>query len=168
MNADNLTEARSSNHCYNKNNSYYILFIFIDLDLHNAMSLHHVDICVPNACTIIFFRRISIRHNFRKKELNIKYQFYFSLHPIPETFFKKQNRTRCKKIVFLFIWSACYSYQTITKLEFSWCFLKNTQILNSMQVSPVGAELFHMFGQKARSDQNSSRVHNYANVPKML
>jgi hypothetical protein len=57
----------------------------------------------------------------------------------------KEKWARCdQKRAYIFIGSARYSCQILTKLKFSWwIFEKNSQISNFMKIRPVGAELFH-------------------------
>ena len=67
----------------------------------------------------------------------------------------------------VFMSSARYSCQILTKFEFFDRFSKNTQISNFMKIRPVGGELFHADGQ---IDMTKVIVvfRNFANAPKVL
>ena len=84
-----------------------------------------------------------IRHNFRKKLLNIKCVFVLPLQRLSETFLilRRSERDMTKNVY----WSSCtrYSYPILMKLKFPYRFSKNTQISNFIKIRPVIAELLH-------------------------
>jgi len=61
--------------------------VFVDLSIQHAMRMRHIVICGLSGCTIIFTYSHK-RHDFQKKKklLNIKFLFHFSLELLSEPF----------------------------------------------------------------------------------
>ena len=120
--------------------------------------------CVPSALVIqrtMRMRHISPlydtfphlsqkRHRFRKKKLlNTKCVFsIFSITSDCNISYSKKNSAICNhKCILVFMWSSCYSCQTVIKLQRYRQIFENTRTSNFKKIRTVGAELFHADGQ---------------------
>jgi len=88
--------------------------------------------------------------------------FWFSLQLLSETFLTLRIIQRD------IIINVHRSWRKVPLSDFLVGFLKNTQISNFMEISPVNAALFHARGQTdgRTHDASYSRFRNFANAPK--
>jgi hypothetical protein len=95
----------------------------------------------------------------KKKLLNMKCVFRFSLQILSEIFFilRRTERDMIKNVY----WSSCKVLFIFVRLQWNLNFLegfsKNTQISNFMKIRPVRAEWFHADRRTDRHDKTSSR-----------
>ena len=115
---------------------------FVSFSIQHAMCMHHV-ILSSVACLVPqFFAHYLINGTiFKRKLLNIKCVFWFSLQLLSETFpiLRRTERDMIKNVY----WSSCKVPIIIVRLNFN-RISKNTQISDFMKIHPVGAELFHV------------------------
>ena len=95
----------------------------------------------------------------KKKLLNTKCVFWFSLQLLSETFLilrgiKPDITINCTHVC---TWSTCYSSHHVIEIEFSWQILKKSLNIRFHLKSPVEAELFHANGRTDRYDKVNSR-----------
>ena len=127
-----------------------------DLGTHHATRMRHIVICGLPSCK--YFSTISHkRHDFRKRLLNTKCVFWFSLQLLSETFpilrtergmIKNVYRSSCTVPVIL--------VKILWNLNFLDRFSTNTRISNFTKLLPVAAQLFHADGQTDRDDDAES------------
>jgi hypothetical protein len=84
----------------------------------------------------------------KKKLLNTKYVFLFSLQLLSETslILRRNERDMIKQCIMVFTQSTLHSCPFVMKLEFSRQIFEKYSF-NFMKIRPVGAELFHADGQ---------------------
>jgi hypothetical protein len=93
-------------------------------------------VCLPHFSTLSHKR-----HYCRKRLLNVKCVFWFSLQGLSETFLIPRRIQRDNKCTKVLTQSTRYPCQILIKLKFR--FSKNFQIQNFMKIRPVEAELYH-------------------------
>jgi hypothetical protein len=108
------------------------------------------------------------RHDFRKRKLlNLKCVFSFSLRSLSETFLMLRRTERDMTINVY--WCSCKVPVVFVRVSWNLKFLdrfsNNVQISNFIKIRPVGAELFHA---DRRTDMPKLTVAflNFANAPK--
>jgi hypothetical protein len=145
--------------------------MFAALGVQHAMRMRHIVIRSLPGCTIFFSTLSHKLHDiWKKKLLNIKSVFWFSLQILSETFLilrriqrdmiKNIYRSSCKVpvIIVIFWWN----------LNFLDRFSKNIKIRNFIKICWAAAELFHT---DRRPDANTWRsdtvdFRNFANALK--
>jgi len=117
--------------------------------------------------TLQYFSALSHkRHDFFKAAYYKMCVLIFSTTFVSNISHYRKKWVRCdQKRILVFMQSTRYSYQILMKLEFSRQISKNSQISHSMNIHPVGAELFH---EDRRTDMTklTDAFHNFANAPK--
>jgi hypothetical protein len=155
-------------------NKHYIFWVCVCSLRYPACNMHapyYMDIV---AClALLYLSTFSHkRHDLKKKLLQIKRVFWFSLQLWPEIFLILRiiHRHMTKNIYR----SSCEVLVILVRLQRDFNFLgrisKNTQIPNFLIICPVGAELFHADGRTdGRTDTMKLIValRNFANAPKI-
>jgi len=127
-----------------KNNKYYIFWVWV-CSLRYPTCNAHAPYCQlwPVWLYCIFPHNL-IAAQLKKKLLNIKCVFWFSLQLASETLLILRTEQDMIKYV---QWSSCKVPVILVRF---WCnlnfldrVLKNTQIANLMKIRPVGTESFH-------------------------
>jgi hypothetical protein len=117
----------------------------------------------PAALYNVFLHYLINGKKKKKKVLNTKCVFWFSLQFLSETFLiirrnewdmiKKVYRSSCKvPVIRVRLW---------WKLDFLDKFPKNPKILNVMKIPPVEAEFFHANRRTERRDEANSRFSQF-------
>jgi len=124
-------------------NKYYIFWVCICGLMYPACNAHAPYCHLRPARLYNNFRHYHKRHYFRKKLLNIKYVFWFSLQTLFKTFLilRKIKGDVTKNVH----WSSCKVHVTLFRFQWKWNILdrfqKNTEISNLMKIRPEGAKL---------------------------
>ena len=106
--------------------------VFVALGNQHAMRVRYIVICSLSGSTIFFSTLLNQRQNFRKKKLlDIKYVFWFSLQLFAETLLiiKRNERDIIKKYISVHI-KYHFSCQILMKPEFSRQILEKYSIIN--------------------------------------
>jgi hypothetical protein len=134
--------------------------VSVALVIQHAKRMRHIMWSSVTCVAVQYFSTWSHkRHHIRKKSLNIKCVFWFSLQLLSNTFLVLRrserdiiinvHRSSCKVTVILvgFKWTLKCRYRV----------LKNTQISNFMKIRPMGAEFFYADSQTDRQTWRSSQ-----------
>ena len=114
---------------------------------------------MPCACAVLssvaclavsYFSTLSYKRKCFKKKmfLNIKCVFWFSVNCCFFSLCKKNWARHDQICILVFTYSTRRSCQILIKLNFLNTLSRNTQILDFRKIRPVGADLFHVDGQR--------------------
>ena len=128
--------------------------VSVVLFIQHEMRMRYIVICFPSVSTTCFHIISQTARCSKKKLLNIKFLFWFSLQMLSVTqlILYKLSEIRSKLYIGLHMQYPLF----LSDINFSWILSTKFQIRNFMKIGPVWAELFHAYRRTDRHDEADS------------